>query len=519
MNRNLSFSSVSESDDYYTSDSEDDTTYNENGAITNNSSNDPRLNYFSKILRDSSADQIIQYLEQSWTSSALDTMKLIAHKRDCRGGSGEKKVFYESMKWLIQEYPDAAELFMPLVPEYGTWKDGYICFLGTNLEDKWIELVAKQIQQDFIQIQSDTDGKKLGISICCKWVPSENSSIDKKFKGVYGKLVSHIGLENNNDGRKIFRKKYLSPLRKYIQIVEQLMCAKNWHQIQYDNVPSIAMNRLRKAFMRNDESRFKEYLTDVSSGKKTIKAKQLFPHQMVDPYMKADNTEIDQVIEEQWKTYINQMREFGELDKCIVLSDVSGSMHGIPMQVSISLGLLIAQLAKGPYHGKIITFESSPQYHDIDTQQSLLHQVKQLMNAPWGGSTNLQAVFDLILNTAINGSVEPLNMPETLVIISDMQFDMADDSNFSTNYQIIQKKYQSNGYVLPKIIFWNVAGRTHDFPVTRDECGVAMVSGFSPSHLKYITSGKIISPYDMMRQTIDDKRYQLITIPDKYQNN
>lgn len=506
-------------------------TLTENGALSHASTGCDRLNYFSKVLRDSSPEQVVQFLNGSWQESPLDAMKLVAQKRDCRGGSGEKKVFYESMRWVIAKYPDAAESFLPLIPNYGTWKDGYMCFCDTALEESWLKFVANQLKKDLAVVSTnDADGaddkknvkdgadkkKHASVSLCAKWAPSEKCALSSKFPGVYDRLIKAVGLKAGNKGRKDFRKSYLTPLREYIDIVERLMCGGQWNDIQYKNVPSVAMKRLRKAFDRNDKERFKTYLDNVSKGKEKINSGQLFPHDMVKVYMSGHGA-VDAVIEEQWKAYVKKTLEMGQLDKAVVLSDVSGSMNGQPMEVSIALGLLIATVAKGPFKGNVMTFETNPKFHHIDTTESLHSQVASLRHAPWGGSTNFQAAFDLILSTANEAKLKQEDMPKTLVVISDMQFNQADGGdNFFTNFETIKAKYRASGYDMPKIVFWNVRGATEDFPVTKDEYGVCLVSGFTPCHLKFLVSGVITTPYDLMRDTLDSERYKPVTVPAKY---
>lgn len=506
-------------------------THTENGALSHASSGDGRLNYFSKVLRGTETEQVVEYLTEAWTESPLDTLRLVAQKRDCRGGAGEKKVFYESMQWCVTKHPEVAAMFLPLIPAYGTWKDGYLCFCDTPMEDMWLKHVAKQIKDDLVvlNLEDDVDDESKGekksksISLCAKWVPSEGSSIDRKFNGVYERLARVMELQPGNRGLKQLRVDYLSPLREFLNIVERLMCGGKWSSITYEHVPSVAMNRLRKAFAKKDTQRFKEYLNQVSSGKKKINSGQLFPHQMVKPYIHGEP--FDQVIEEQWKAYVKQTQALGQLDQAVVISDVSGSMSSggpgktdrdLPLQVSIALGLLVSTISKGAFNGSVITFHQHPTFHKIDTKASLEDQVNSLKSAPWGGNTNFQAVFDLILTTATNHNLKQEDMPKTLIVVSDMQFDQAGGENFFTNFEVIKAKYRKFGYTMPKIVFWNVAGSTADFPVTKDEFGVAMVAGFSPSILKYITAGTITSPYELMRDVIDSERYAQVDVPSSY---
>lgn len=495
-------------------------TLTDNGALSHATSGDARVDYFAKVLRDTPSETIKEHLAGSWELSPLDAMKLVAQKRDCRGGSGEKKVMYESMNWITAQHPNAAKAFINdgLVEHYGTWKDGYFCFCSTPVESTWIQHVATQLKADYkVLHQSDdeevsVETKKKSISLCAKWVPSEGSSIDRKFH-VFDQIVKELGLAGGNRGRQAFRTQYLAPLRQYLNLVEGLMCGQKWSEIKYEHVPSVAMNRLRKAFQKHDAERFQEYLSQVVKGEKKIKAGQLFPHDMVKHYMSYGSTE-DIVINEQWKAYVEKTRELGQLERAVVLSDVSSSMSGVPMQVSIAMGLLISTVTRSPFTGQVITFSANPKFHQVDVKASLKEQVGQLQSAHWEGNTNFQAVFDLILARATEYKLKSEDMPTTLIVVSDMQFDQADGKgNFFTNHEKIKAKYRKAGYDMPTIVFWNVKGSTDDVPVTKEEYGTVLVSGFSPCHLKYLTTGKITTPYDMMRESIDSERYARVTAP------
>ena len=191
----------------------------------------------------------------------------------------------------------------------------------------------------------------------------------------------------------------------------------------------------------------------------------------------------------------------------MVVADVSGSMMGDPMSVSVSLALYFAERNKGQFKDYFITFSGNPRLQKI-TGQNLKDKMNSIEKAEWEMNTNLQAVFDLILNTAIKNNTLKEELPETLYIISDMEFDSACDTR--TNFEVIKDKYEQSGYKLPNIVFWNVNGSGENLPVQEGEKGVAMVSGFSPVIFKLAVENK--TPLEVMEDTINSPRYEKIKI-------
>lgn len=353
-------------------------------------------------------------------------------------------------------------------------------------------------------------------SLVAKWAPTEGRKHDKM---THAAFFIRSKLECSP---RQYRTYYLTPLRAYLRIMESFMCKNEWSAINYSKVPSVAMNRLKKAFNRNDKERFEAWKTALVSGtdpKVKVNASQVFLHDLVRPYMGSHPEDV--VTEKQWEALV---AEGIALKDSIVLSDVSGSMYGIPMEVSIALGIFISEMTAEPFRNQVITFETCPRFFHL-TEKSLCSRVNQLKSAPWGGTTDFQAVFNLILDralgynqteygkTKVRDAVPPEMMPKRLFVLSDMQFNIADKGgNFMTNYEVIKSKYASAGYPMPAIIFWNLRGKTGDFPVNAMENGVSMVSGFSQDLLKAVVNSKDMSPYGTMRSAIDDERYDVLKL-------
>jgi len=429
----------------------------------------------------------------------LDTLKLIFQLRDCRGGKGEKGLFHNAILWLQEKSPSTVEKNFKLVPHFGSWKD-ITSLIGTSLEGKALEELSNQLKKDLADVQANP---KAQVSLAAKWAPTENHQADTVSKAA--KKLALILATNTSTAKKDYRKNYLTPLRKHLKLTETFMSAGSWSEINYNTVPSRCMKLQRKAFERHEPNLFAEYLASLQKGEAKVNAKQLFPHEIVKEYLGSHAEDV--ILEEQWKVLEKQVRESGSLKDCIVLSDVSGSMSGTPMEVSIALGILISGATEHPFKDIVISFSENPQFCLLQGN-SLYERVKNLSRIDWGGSTNFNQVFTMILQKAKENNLPASAMPKKLFVISDMNFDQA--GNMS-NHDAMIKQYKEAGYEVPTMIYWNVNGSSTSVPVGDSNItGVGLVSGFSPSILKAIISTgdtSQISPAMLMEAAINDKRY------------
>jgi len=496
-------------------------TLTENAALAYASTSSALLDLFFKGVR--GATNLTQMLEAAWKEDALSTLKLIFQTRDCRGGKGEKRLFHDSLKWLEANHPEVLDKNLKYIPQFGTWKD-ILVLVGTTFENPVLNLMANQLKEDLKFMQANEKSK---VSLCAKWAPSERHGSDKKFAGAARKLAKKLFPKSKHPYAD-YRKNYLVPLRQYLGITETFMCKKDWTNINYQAVPSRCMYLNRTTFSTQDKKRFEEYLNLVLEGKSTIKGKQMFPHELVKVYFSKKN--VDPVIELQWKVLVSEVLKNGSLSDSLVLSDVSGSMSGTPMEVSIALGLLISEVTAEPFKNSIITFSENPAFHVVQGE-TLKDRVKNVQGMPWGGTTNFYLCFNMILERAQKHQLPPSAMPKRIFVISDMQFGEADqEGKFKTNHQVIKDKYKAAGYEMPQMIYWNVRSNTPGFPTDQDEIGVSLVSGFSPSILKLFLEKAEISeedqkgiviakketkapnPMDLLKKVIDDERYSCLSL-------
>jgi hypothetical protein len=270
------------------------------------------------------------------------------------------------------------------------------------------------------------------------------------------------------------------------------------------------MNKYRNTFFKNDGERFGNYIDDVLAGKTKINASVLYPHNLFEGWGKLNSYDNNtygaccNAIDAQWNALPNYMKDNSE--KIIPVCDVSGSMHGLPMAVSVALGCYISERNEGIFKDAFISFSNDPvmQYLNGDSATS---RFKQLESSEWGFSTDLQAVFNLVIDKAEHFKLSPDDMPTKILIISDMEFNEAADGK--TNLEVVRERYNASIYDMPELIFWNVNGRRGNVPGLSSDKGVGLVSGFSPSILTSVLSGKVETPEQLMLRTVDIPRYQV----------
>jgi hypothetical protein len=484
-----------------------------------------RITLFFKCIRGLNVPQQYQYMVNSNNESVVDTFLLAFHIRDCRGGKGEREIGRRCMIWLFINHPKLFSNVVKLLPDYGRWDDllqffpgvldlseidhvraNYMSKIPTQEHLNILHTLQNQIVEFFCKtIKEDLDNMNNGkpCSLAAKWAPTEGDSLDKKF-GVFKTFALIMKVSP-----RTLRKKYITPLRSYLKIVERYMCNNEWDKIDYNKVPSCAMFRLKKSFEKNDQTRFQEWrdLLKKNDPKiSKINAKQLYPHQLIKEM--RENGSADSVCEAQWKVMEDECMKNGALDDDIVVVDTSSSMHSpnyLPLDVACSIGLLISKCSTGKFKNHVISFNTTPSFHIIDNT-SIYQRYRQLIEIDWGGSTNLQATFEMILSRAKKYNLINEDMPKRLWIISDMQFDQVNGYGNMTNFEIIDKMYTDSNYTRPQIIFWNVNGSSNDFPVSVSDKGTVLISGFSPIIMKSILNGGNLSPYDIMRNTLESER-------------
>lgn len=445
-----------------------------NGAITHSTSLNAVLDLFfiagaSRTMEESAIQNM---LTKAYSENKFLTLKVIFWAGDIRGGQGERRFLRIALKWLETYHNSVLEQLLQFVPEFNRWDS-----LFELSSDKSLQLIHKAL----------TDKNQL----CAKWMPRK-----KQYDNFANKFRKRFGLTP---------KQYRQLIVENTNVVETQMCKKEWSEIEYKKIPSVAFSKYRKAWARNDGERFKQFIDDVNAGKQKINASVIFPHDIYKSY-KAGGDEAS--INAQWNCLPNYLENSEE--RILPVCDVSGSMSGTPMDISVSLGLYFSERNKSVFKDAFITFSETPKLQHL--KGNLTQRIQQLESADWGMSTNLVAVFELILNAAVTNKLSNDDLPTMIVIISDMEFNMASKSQ--TNFEFIDKAFAKHEYKRPSLIFWNVNGRENNVPVNKNDKNVALVSGCSPVTIKSILSAREITPVEVMMTALNDKRYDCLEVCD-----
>ena len=492
--------------------------YTENGALTHKSTRSALLDLFAMgaAYRTRSDEDCILLFKNAFEENPVYALKCLFYIRDCRGGQGERRFWRVCMKWLANQNSDAAERNIKNIPLFGRWDDLYV-FVGTPFEDAAFEIIKEQLALD---VQCKTP------SLLAKWLKSENTS-SKNSRKLAQRTREYLGMTH-----KQYRKT-LSILRERINVLERLMSAGKWDEIEFDKIPSRAGMIYKNAFARHDLERVKEdkniqsYADFAKDETKKVNAKTLYPYECVAEATKLISggwysdwnirVPMDDTNRLMVNKYWDNLQDYfnGASFNGLAVVDTSGSMTGssasAPINVAISLGLYCAEKAKGPFAGHYVSFASRPQL--IKTEGvDFVDKVFRIYKTNLVDNTNIEATFDLLLNTAIQNKCSQDELPQNILIISDMEFDSARSGSWSqtreTLMEGIARKWQAHGYNMPHLIYWNVQARQNNIPQNLG-CGlISYVSGMSPSIFETLMSGK--TGYDLMMEKLNSERYACI---------
>lgn len=484
-------------------------TLTENGALTHKSTMSDNLDFFALggSMRNRSDADVILMFRKAFVEDSLAALKIAFYMRDVRGGQGERRLFRVIMKDYANHHPQSAARQIKYIAEYGRWDDLY-CFVGTPVENSAFS---------FMKAQFDLDMDSKTPSLLGKWLKSENASSSET------KQLARLTRKHFKLSSKAYRKA-LSSLREKINIVETLMSANRWDEIEFDKIPSKAGLIYKNAFARRDIIA-KKFEAFALSEETKVNAATLYPYEVVEKATEKlswygrgfSGSDVDRAMINKYWENLKDYFDGKEMNGIAVV-DTSGSMHGTPINVAISLGLYMAERSGGPFAGHYISFSSRPQL--IATEGiDFVDKVERIYRTNLVENTNIEATFDLILDTALRTKATQADLPQNIFVISDMQFDSA-TTNFSrwsnsienqkaTLMENIAKKFQAHGYEMPHLVFWNVDARQNDIPML-GRGRISYVSGFSPSIFESVLTGK--TGYELMMEVVNKDRYSQIEL-------
>lgn len=490
-------------------DEQDNYSLTENGAVGYESSKSALvdINYKVASLRNSDEDEIVALFNEAFRENKEYALKWLFFARDIREGLGERRLFRICYKRLFELDDVLFKQNLYNIAEYGRWDD-LICLIGISCDsDEYIgNMIREQLEEDIRNCEANKP-----ISLLAKWMPSENAS-SRQTKILARQLMKIL----NISPRKY--RLMLSRLRSHSNVVEAQMCNNEWNEIDYEKVPSLANLRYKDAFMKHDMERRLDYLASVSKGEKKLNMKVATPVDVVTKYCDLRKIrDFDPALELAWKNLKDIM-----VEDTLVVADGSGSMltkvsgNTTALDIANALAIYTSEHNSGVYKNKYITFSSKPRFVDFSKANSLCEKIQIAQRYSEVSNTNIEAVFDLILQIAIKNRIPQNEMVKNILIISDMEFDEAQTIWRSSApvltqplFDLIKRRYSDAGYALPKLIFWNVNSRTKTIPLVENELGVALVSGFSQNVLKMVMTNNL-NPYDILIETITSPRYDAI---------
>jgi hypothetical protein len=446
----------------------------ENGMKAKAHSGNALVDLFYKIGA-SRGKSVTADFEKAFQEDADLAMKIAFWSRDVRGGAGERQIFRDILLHLEKLHPVVLEKAMPFVAEFGRWDD-LLIFKTEKFKHMAYTLIGDALRE------------RNGLA--AKWMPRQGP-IAVEIRNFYGMTP----------------KQYRKSLVALTNVVETKMCAQDWNGIEFGKLPSLASARYNKAFAKNAAEAYNAYKARLVKGTDKVNASAVYPYDVIKTLRHGGDSV---VADAQWASLPNYIGDASVMP----LVDVSGSMS-CPVggnanlqciDVALSLGLYCADKNTGVFKDTFLTFSAKPKAQVV--KGSLAQKMSQMNSSDWGMNTNLHAAFDEILRIAVKGGVNASDMPKTLLILSDMQFDRCVSFDDSA-HQMIKRKYKDAGYEVPNVVFWNLNSH-ENVPVKFDKRGTALVSGFSPAVMKGILSGADMTPYGIMLATVDTPRYSVL---------
>ncbi len=488
----------------------------ENGDVAFATSNSACLDMFALCggMRENTKDLVTLFVK-AFYEDPITAIKILFYMRNIRGGLGERKSFRVLLTALARLHPSVAKQVLYAIPIYGRWDDMFV-LLYTQLKYTVIEHIRQQLSSDVLT----TSPSLLG-----KWLPSINTS-SKQYKREARIIMKGLGMKAA-DYRKL-----CSDLRKKINILEDYLRRRDY-TFDYSKQPSQAMLRHKKAFSRNDEERYNEFLKkvvdqteklargeEISPDERVkLNTSTLYPYQIVAQYIRGfgcvDDLDLPAeqqlALEASWKA----LKRSEYASKTIVVRDGSGSMYSnyggrnknaTPINVATSLALFFAEQLRGEFENSFITFSELPQLIQIPTfAKTLKSKLNYISTFNECANTNIGAVYELLLKVAKNKNVPAEEMIDQVLIISDMEFDTCAKETETSTFEYYKTKFKEAGYKLPEIVFWNVAARDIHLPVTENETGVKLVSGASASIFADVMNNdiKVVTPREFMMKMLE----------------
>ena len=455
-------------------------TRTENGDLTYSTTQNACLDLFGKVnaIRGQGYQRTVNLFSPAYKEDPELASRIMLWSRDIREGAGERQTFKDVLLWLELNDTERLVRILPKVPEMGRFSDLFV-FKTKKIKEMVYEIFA--------------EGLRSKNGLASKWAPREGS----KNKEFAYELMQYL---------KLSPRDYRKMIVAASDTVEQKMTAKNWDEINFSHVPSVASARYSKAFWKHQTERYQEFVQKAVKGEVKINTSALFPYDVV---KRGVNGQTANALWNQLPDYVPEGVSF------LPMIDTSASMNspvgtsGVScMDVSVSMGIYLAERNKSAFKGLGLTFNSIPKWITVPKTDDIMMKMNHVRGASWGGSTNLDSAMESIVDLAIQNRVAKEDMPAYLIVISDMEFDYGQGygAKNQTASDRTKARFASAGYEVPTLVWWNVQSRGMSTPVRSNATGEILVSGLSATITKTVLSGKQ-NPMDAMLETVMVDRY------------
>ena len=480
-----------------------------NGAAAWSATGDACLDLFAVAggMRHRAEADLTRLFDRAYIENPDLAMKLLFYIRDIRGGLGEREMFRTLIRHVAKTWPLSARKNACFIPEYGRFDD-LLCLMGTSSQKEVVNIIRRQLEEDELAADKRENGDaSVHISLLAKWLPSANTS-SRRTRGKARTLANAMGISEADYRRRVVR------LRRHICLTENYLSSGRVDKINYEAVPAGAMLKYRNAFHKQDRERFAQYLAQVAAMEAEMHSGTLYPYDIIRPFFTREGIKHKvagrETLDLLWENLTGEVADQNTI--CVV--DTSGSMFwcrpGAPMPalIAFSLGLYYAERAHGVFHNKFITFSGYPQLVEVKGA-TVWEKLLYISRANWGCNTNLERVFELLLNTAIEANASQEELPATIYIISDMEFDYCVQNPSRTIFENAKARFEEYGYRLPAVVFHNVNSWQMQTPVRAHTKGTALTSGAGTASFQHKFDGNI-TPLEHMLRVLGSERYAVI---------
>ena len=487
-----------------------ETVTTENGALGFKTTGHYLLDFsYSVPAMRNNPESFFELFDKSMAEDRNNTLRFVLFLRDIKHGMGERNSYRHLLVHMSDKFSDVLHKMIINcdLASFGRFDDLIYLYdksKSLQVKDDIRLLIINQLEDDENNFREGNS-----ISLLAKWLPSENAS-SKETKRLAKVVRKEILCISPKEYRKV-----LSELRNYMNVVEVKISANKWDKVDYEAVPSKANLKYRNAFLAHDTERRVEFLQALKNGEKKINSNSMFLYDIIHSYVESTCTWMfagikeDDTLEQLWESQYKNA-----ISNTLVIRDGSGSMFTevsssvTALDIADSLTLYMAENSRGEFKNKFITFSRTPKFVDLSGADKLCEKLTILRRNNDCSNTDIELTFDSILDTAVKANISKDDMPKQILIVSDMEFDSCINYD-EILFESIIKKFNENGYEMPKLVFWNVCSRTNAIPLTSNKNGVILISGFSKNLVDMVMSEEL-DPYKALINQLKVNRYDCV---------